>query len=348
MPFRTILVGTDGSATARIAEGIGARLAGAFGGRLVIVSAYEGDAEARVGAERTVVEAARELAEGGRLETATEVAEGDPAAVVVELADRVDADLIVVGDIGMGQPRRLRLGGVPDRVSHAAPCSLLIVRTSKLAAEANARGKEAGAYRSVLIATDGSPTASRAAHVGGELAGALGARITLVHVGDELVGKVVLKDTAERLGDPELPARIAGGDPGPTIVELAESESHDLVVVGSKGMAGPARVLGSVPNTVSHAAACDVLIVQTVGRSLSDLEPGEGAIVEEDGRKIAGYRDESGEAIALSRKCKHLGCSVGWNPSLRTWDCPCHGSRYDARGKVIRGPAQADLDPIEV
>jgi nucleotide-binding universal stress UspA family protein/nitrite reductase/ring-hydroxylating ferredoxin subunit len=225
---------------------------------------------------------------------------------------------------------------------------VLIVRTSRLADAIRSRGDGAGAYRRILIATDGSPTAAHAASVGAALADVLGAEITLVHVGDELVGSVVLKDTAERLGGRELPRRTLGGDPAGAIIQLAEEEGYDLVVVGNKGMAGAGRVLGSVPNTVSHEAPCDVLMVQTVGRSLADLEPGEGAIVDLGSRKVAGYRDPSGRVIALSRKCKHLGCGVGWNASLGTWDCPCHGSRYDACGKVIRGPAQHDLDRIEV
>jgi Rieske Fe-S protein len=106
--------------------------------------------------------------------------------------------------------------------------------------------------------------------------------------------------------------------------------------------------MGTVPNKVSHNAPCDVLIVNTVGRSLADVEPGHGALVLEGSRKIAAYRDPSGELVTLSPKCKHLGCTVGWNDSAKTWDCPCHGSRYDARGKVIQGPAQRDLDPIEL
>jgi nucleotide-binding universal stress UspA family protein/nitrite reductase/ring-hydroxylating ferredoxin subunit len=341
MAFGTILVGTDGSETAFLAETVAAGLAGALGGRLVVVTAHEAGGEAA--AAQTAAEA-RARAESAGLEAAAETGEGEPAAVLVELADRTDADLLVVGDIGMGQARRLRLGGVPDRISHTAPCSLLIVRTSRPGGAPD----RAGSYRSVLVATDGSPTADHAARLGAELAAALGASLTLVHAGDELIGRVVLKDTAERLGDAGLPLRTPAGEPGRAIVQLAADEGHDLVVVGSKGMAGAGRALGSVPNTVSHEAPCDVLIVKTVGRSLADLEPGEGAIVEEGGKRIAGYRDESGHVVALSRKCKHLGCGVGWNPSLRTWDCPCHGSRYDAYGKVIRGPAQHDLDRVDV
>ena len=199
-----------------------------------------------------------------------------------------------------------------------------------------------------MIATDGSPTAAHAAHVGTALSRALGASVILAHVGDDLMGRIVLKDTAERLGEPDLPQRIASGNPGKTIARLADEAGSDLVVVGNKGIAGARRVLGSVPNTVSHSARCDVLIVHTVGRSLADLKPGEGAIVEERGRKIAGYRDAAGLVTALSTKCPHLGCSVQWDATLLTWDCPCHGSRFDAEGNVVNGPAQRALERLEV
>jgi Rieske Fe-S protein len=122
---------------------------------------------------------------------------------------------------------------------------------------------------------------------------------------------------------------------------------HDLVVVG-KGMTGALRfLLGVVPDKVSHLAPCDVLIVNTVGRSLGDLELGEGAIVEVGGKKVAAYRDETGELVTLAPKCKHMGCTVGWNHHAKTWDCPCHGSRYDTRGAVINGPTRHPLDPVD-
>ena len=267
-----------------------------------------------------------------------ETAEG-----IVELADRGDAGLVVVGDVGMGGRRTLRLGGVPDRVSHSMPCDLLIVRTSK-----PERARPAGEYGSVLIATDGSPTADRAARVGAEFARALGAGITLVHVGDEAMGEIVLRDTAERLGDRDLPIEVLNGDPGDAIAKLADAEGHDLVVVGNKGMSGGLRFLaGVVPDKVSHQATCDVLIVNTVGRTPEDLEPGEGAIVEVEGKKVAAYRDEQGELLLLSPKCKHLGCTVGWNHRAKTWDCPCHGSRYESDGAVKNGPTKHPLDPLE-
>jgi len=167
--------------------------------------------------------------------------EGEPAAALVEFAQRVNAELIVIGDVGMGAGGRLRLGGVPDRISHSATCSVLIVRTGNRSREANAVERQAVRYSSVLIATDGSPTAAHAAHLGAALGRALGATITLAHVGDELMGRIVLKDTAERLGEPDLPQKIASGDPGKTIARLADEDGSDLIVVGNKGLAGATR-----------------------------------------------------------------------------------------------------------
>ena len=202
--FQSILLGTDGSATARIAEYAATMLARATGGQLIVVSAFDGSA----GSQQTAEEAVREAR--GRVEAAgvgawSEVVEGDPAPALVEFADRVNAELMVIGDVGMGEGGRLRLGGVPDRISHSAPCSVLIVRTGSQAGEANAPELSPVRYRSVLIATDGSPTAAHAAHLGAALGRALGATVTLAHVGDELMGRIVLKDTAERLGKPDLP-----------------------------------------------------------------------------------------------------------------------------------------------
>jgi glycine/D-amino acid oxidase-like deaminating enzyme/nitrite reductase/ring-hydroxylating ferredoxin subunit len=78
--------------------------------------------------------------------------------------------------------------------------------------------------------------------------------------------------------------------------------------------------------------------------SLEDLRPGEGAIVRHDGQKVAAYRDELGEAIAVSTRCTHLGCQVAWNSAERSWDCPCHGSRFAPDGSVLQGPAVHRLE----
>jgi nucleotide-binding universal stress UspA family protein len=260
--FQTILVGTDGSATARAAEEVAAALARAVRARLLVVSACAGGAEARAAAEHVVEETAHRAA-GAGVAARGEVAEGEPADIVEAAATRADADLIVVGDIGMGQQRRLRLGGVPDRITHAAPCSVLVVRTSRRT-DGDSPPAPNAPYRKLLVATDGSPTAAHAAALGSSLAELLGATLTLAYVGDELMGRIILKDSAEQLGDPELPQRVATGDPGRAITRLAEDEGNDLIVVGNKGMTGATRfLLGSVPNKVSHHAPCSVLIVRT-------------------------------------------------------------------------------------
>lgn len=80
--------------------------------------------------------------------------------------------------------------------------------------------------------------------------------------------------------------------------------------------------------------------------SKDTLKPGEGAIVEVNGKKIAAYKNNKNELIQLSPVCTHLGCIVGWNGKEKTWDCPCHGSRYEADGTVKNGPAKKNLKKI--
>ena len=79
---------------------------------------------------------------------------------------------------------------------------------------------------------------------------------------------------------------------------------------------------------------------------MSEAALEEGALVEIDGKKAGLYRDPSGSLRALSAACSHMGCPLGWNPVDRTWDCPCHGSRFAADGRVIHGPAVAALEPV--
>ena len=77
--------------------------------------------------------------------------------------------------------------------------------------------------------------------------------------------------------------------------------------------------------------------------SVDEIARDSGAIVRRGLEKIAVYRDPNGALHACHAACPHLGCIVQWNPSEKTWDCPCHGSRFDAAGHVINGPANRDL-----
>jgi len=78
--------------------------------------------------------------------------------------------------------------------------------------------------------------------------------------------------------------------------------------------------------------------------SLAEVAKGEGKIVELAGEKTAVYRDERGLLHAVSPVCTHMGCHVGFNNAEKTWDCPCHGSRFDKDGKVLNGPAEKPLE----
>ncbi|MEO6499693.1 MAG: FAD-dependent oxidoreductase, partial [Mucilaginibacter sp.] len=80
--------------------------------------------------------------------------------------------------------------------------------------------------------------------------------------------------------------------------------------------------------------------------SLSSLAPGTGKVIEVDGNNIAAYRDETGVIHALSPVCTHTGCIVKFNNEEKSWDCPCHGARYDIEGNVLTGPATKNLQKI--
>jgi nucleotide-binding universal stress UspA family protein len=118
-------------------------------------------------------------------------------------------------------------------------------------------------YTKILIATDGSETAGRAARIGAELAKKMGASTLLLHVGDRTDGLAVLDKASKAIGG-ATESKTVTGDAADKILEVAETDGVDLIVIGNKGMTGARRfLLGSVPNQVSHHAPCNVLIVKT-------------------------------------------------------------------------------------
>ena len=80
--------------------------------------------------------------------------------------------------------------------------------------------------------------------------------------------------------------------------------------------------------------------------SADDIPPGEGAVIRRGLSKVAVYRHSNGSLEEFSAVCPHLGCIVGWNSTEKTWDCPCHGSRFDVSGRVLNGPAIEGLEPV--
>jgi nucleotide-binding universal stress UspA family protein len=146
--FESIVVGTDGSDTATEAVRQATELARIHGARVHVVSAYEPVGSARLREERSrvpdqmqwmvnpredveqaLVDAASAMKEAG-VECATYARQGDPADGILDVAEEQRADLIVVGNKGMSGAKRFLLGSVPNKVSHHAPCTVMIIRTT--------------------------------------------------------------------------------------------------------------------------------------------------------------------------------------------------------------------------
>lgn len=87
-------------------------------------------------------------------------------------------------------------------------------------------------------------------------------------------------------------------------------------------------------------------LARAEGHHIRDVPRGEGRILQLDGRKVAAYCDSSGELTLCSPVCPHLQCIVGWNTAEKTWDCPCHGSRFTPTGEVVAGPAERPLEQL--
>ncbi len=146
--FQSIVVGTDGSQTAGEAVREAIELAKEIGATIELVSAYEPVSNERLREEARQVPAdmqwmvkaredvdatllaAAEHAEGAGVKVNTYAREGDPADAILDVAEERGADLIVVGNKGMTGAKRFLLGSVPNKVSHHAPCSVLIIRTT--------------------------------------------------------------------------------------------------------------------------------------------------------------------------------------------------------------------------
>lgn len=80
----------------------------------------------------------------------------------------------------------------------------------------------------------------------------------------------------------------------------------------------------------------------------SDVNPGEGKIIDYYGKKVGVYKNEAGEYYCINPVCSHLKCALSFNEAEKTWDCPCHGSRFDIKGNILEGPAVRPIDKIKI
>ncbi|QRR00097.1 FAD-dependent oxidoreductase [Dyadobacter sandarakinus] len=137
---------------------------------------------------------------------------------------------------------------------------------------------------------------------------------------------------------------------------VAAMVMSDLVVKGSspyEKLFNPARVkpMGAFTEFIKeNADVAGRFIADRFGieemESVKEIPADSGKLVEFQGQKLAVYRDKTGTVEALNPVCKHAGCIVNWNNSEKTWDCPCHGARYDQKGNVLTGPAREKLDRV--
>ena len=285
--YSTIVAGTDLSKTARIATDRAAALARKLDCKFVLIHAGETSDELK------------ELADGYGAEVAVEA--GDPASVLISEVERLEADLLVVGSVGMRGARRFLLGSVPNKVSHHAPTDLLIVKTDP-------PPRDYEEYGSVLVGTDGSPTATRAVKAVSTLAARLGIKPVIVcayeplteqemkqlrgdpqdpvaqwnapkvaqdvpaefrwRIADAVQAQDILDRASEVAAEVGVEAEVRAleGHAAETLLGVAEEEQIDLIAVGSVGMTGAKRfMLGNVPNRISHHSPTDVLILHTTG-----------------------------------------------------------------------------------
>ena len=260
--YQKVVAGTDLSKTARIAVDRAAGLAQRLDAELVLVHA---------GADSDELSAL-----GKEVGASTLAKSGNPAEVLIAEAASGDATLLVVGSVGMTGARRFLLGSVPNKISHHTNTDLLIVKTDP-------PPKEIGDYASILVGTDGSPTATRAVEMASKLAATLEIKPTIVCVytpptEQELKRMASPQDPIEQWGarggkdvPDEFRWRIAGasqaddildraaehaaaqgadaevraieGHPAETLISIAESEGFDLIAIGSVGMSGPQRFM---------------------------------------------------------------------------------------------------------
>ena len=329
LAYKRILFGTDGTARAAATSRVATELAKA--GKAGADRRARGS---RPEGEPSWCSTTRPRPPGRRASRRSEELRGrrSPADALIDLAEERDVGLVVVS----GGRSTYELGPTADRLSHRAPRDLLIVMDAD-------RGTGERLYRRILIATDGSPTADRAARKGFDLAASVGAPVTLAFVGHPATGKLVTDDTVAVYGaEAECDVALRQGDPAVEIMAVANEVHADLIVVGNKGMTGAKRFfLNPVPEKVVDLADRDVLVARTIAQVASGAGPGEGGILVQAGERLAAFMDEEGELHLMSARCTHMGCTVAWSTADHVFECPCHGSRFGPDGRVVNGPGRS-------
>ncbi len=258
--YQRILIGTDGSEAAAVAVEVAAKLAAKLAVPVTVITVWKGDLQvpgsgSQSWAEVVTKGAAGVLSSHGVSDVTVVARNGSASEVLIEIAgDNPDA-LLVAGAKGLGSATARLTGSTSNNLSHHSPIDVLFVH------------KNPNHWQTVGLATDGSATSVRAVRRGNELAQALGARAFLVTAAkNDADGARVLDEVEQQVGadsaeggfDREI---LTGVSPAEALVNAGWK--FDILVVGNRGMSGPARLLGSVANKVTHDSAANLLLVNS-------------------------------------------------------------------------------------
>jgi glycine/D-amino acid oxidase-like deaminating enzyme/nitrite reductase/ring-hydroxylating ferredoxin subunit len=134
---------------------------------------------------------------------------------------------------------------------------------------------------------------------------------------------------------------------GMLITDMIMGRENPWAILYEPARKSPLAALTFAKENLNVAAQYANWVTPGEVSTAEEIQPGTGAIVRSGLSKIAVYRDPAGNLHERSAVCTHLGCIVAWNAAESSWDCPCHGSRFDPDGKVLNGPAIAPLTPAE-
>lgn len=267
-----VFVGSDGSTTANRAVEVASAVALAIDAPLTVVTAWRRDTddprskEEAAGstewygeaqwAQQLVADAAAVARRAGVPDVRTFTPVGSPGQALENLAAQDPGALIVVGTVGLDSSAERLLGNIPHHLTHNAPGDLLLIRSSADASHD---------WSTIVLTTDGSDTSVRGARAGLALARTLDATPILVSAGpDEEALERTLQEVADRIDDGKGPLELeaaVGDDPSEAIIDAASGRG--LLVLGNRRMHGMGRLLGSVPNDLTHKLPTDILLVNT-------------------------------------------------------------------------------------
>lgn len=256
--YQRIVVGTDGSEDALVALAVAGEMAARWEIPVTALTVWKDSSrKAAIGpesAEEITATAAEILVEAGVPEVTRRELPGSAGTVLLEVVEQQPGALLVIGGRGLGSSKARLTGSTANHVSHHSPTDVLFTH------------KVPKRWTTIGLATDGSPSSILAVRRGYEVAVAMGARPFLVTAAktDEEGGQTLLEvEGAAAVEDPELFGRdVLTGVPAAEALCNA-AWKYDMVVIGNRGMSGPARLLGSVANKVTHDIDTNLLLVNT-------------------------------------------------------------------------------------